>query len=100
MTTTFEKIFKIVGTIPKGKVMTYGQVAKLAEISNPQVVGYAMNANKRLHQIPCHRVVGKTGALTGYAMGGIEVKRKLLQSEGVEFLDDRTINLSVSLYQP
>lgn len=95
---TFEKIFKIVSQIPQGKVATYKQVAELAGIKNPRVVGFAMHANKRLHIVPCHRVVGSSGKLTGYAMGGIEIKQKILQKEGVKFLDNNTVDLSFSLY--
>ena len=80
---TFEKIYEVVRQIPRGKVATYGLVALLA--GNPRlarVVGYALHVNPEPGVIPCHRVVGSDGSLTGYA-GGVEVKSMLLQHEGV-----------------
>lgn len=94
---TFDKIFRIVAAIPKGKVTTYKQVAHLAGVRNPRIVGFAMHANKRLNIVPCHRVVGSSGKLTGYAMGGIAKKKELLEKEGVLFLDETTVDLSKSL---
>lgn len=97
---TFEKIYKIVSRIPKGKVLTYKKVAELAGIKNPRIVGFAMHANKDIKLIPCHRVVGITGKLTGYARGGIKRKKEILEKEGVYFLDDQTVDLAKSLYEP
>lgn len=94
----FDKIYSVVSKIPKGKVMTYGQVAKKCHIKNPRVVGFAMHANKLLHVVPCHRVVGFDGKLTGYAMGGLERKKEILKSEGVKFINAQTVNLQESLY--
>ncbi|MDP2637607.1 MAG: MGMT family protein [Candidatus Levybacteria bacterium] len=74
MVNSFEKIYKVVSRIPKGKVLTYKKVALLAEISNPRVVGFAMHANKDIVKVPCHRVIGSYGQLTGYARGGITKK--------------------------
>ena len=59
---TFEKIYEVVKSIPKGKVATYGQVALLA--GNPRwarVVGYALHVNPEPGIIPCHRVVNREG---------------------------------------
>ena|SRR5258708_29163668 len=94
----FERIFKIVSKIPEGKVATYAQVAKLAK-TTPRVVGFAMHANKRLNIVPCHRVVGSTGKLIGYAMGGIKKKKEILEKEGVKFLEGSIIDLNKSLYK-
>lgn len=96
----FQKIYSIVSQIPKGKVLTYKKVAELANIKNPRVVGFAMRANKDFKRVPCHRVVGSTGKLTGYARGGIKRKKEILEKEGVEFLDGETVDLSKSIYKP
>ena len=64
--TVFEKIYEVVKTIPRGRVMTYGQVALLA--GNPRwarVVGYALHNNPSPETIPCHRVVNREGRVTG-----------------------------------
>ena len=97
---TFEKIYQIVSLIPKGKVLTYKKVAELAGIKNPRVVGFAMHSNKNIEQVLCHRVVGITGKLTGYARGGIKIKKEILEKEGVSFLDEGTVDLAKSLYEP
>lgn len=95
--TTFEQIYSIVSSIPRGKVMTYKQVAILANVNNPRVVGFAMRANKNTKTIPCHRVVASDGTLRGYAFGGINKKRELLKKEGVIFLDEQTVNLHLAV---
>lgn len=97
---TFQKIYSIVSLIPKGKVLTYKKVAELAGVKNPRVVGFAMHANKDPKRIPCHRVVGSNGKLTGYARGGIKRKKEILEKEGVYFLDDQTVDLNKSMYKP
>ncbi len=92
-----EKIYPVVSSIPKGKVMTYGQVADIAGVKNPRVVGFALRENKDPRNIPCHRVVGIRGKLTGYAFGGITKKREILKKEGIYFLDQETVDLAKSL---
>lgn len=96
--TTFENVYNIVAKIPEGKVMTYGQVAKIAG-TTPRVVGFAMHGNKDTKKVPCHRVVGKNGALIGYARGGVNIKKQLLEQEGVAFSNEQTVNLEKSLYK-
>lgn len=88
-----ERIYEVVKTIPKGKVMTYKQVAVLAGNPNAsRVVGYAMKNNPDMSIIPCHRVVGSDGKLVGYsAREGIKSKKEMLISEGVKFKGDKVI---------
>ena len=75
--------------IPYGEVTTYGDIAKkIAKIKNKdkmsaQAVGGAVGHNPISIIIPCHRVVGVNGNLTGYA-GGIDKKAKLLQLEKID----------------
>ena len=98
--TTFEKIYTVVKSIPKGKVASYGQVALLA--GNPRwsrVVGYALHVNPEPITIPCHRVVTKDGSLSkAFAFGGENMQRTLLAEEGVEFLPDGRVDLSRFLW--
>ena len=91
----------VVASIPKGKVATYGQVATLAGSPGAaRAVGSIMRTNKDTTAVPCHRVVGSSGALTGYAYGsGISTKKKKLTAEGVTFSGDR-VNLTVSGWRP
>ncbi len=92
---TFEKIYEQVKRIPLGKVASYGQIALLA--GNPhwsRVVGYALHVNPQPGVIPCHRVVTKDGRLaSSFAFGGENVQRDLLESEGVTFIDDTTVDM-------
>ncbi|MBI3069834.1 MAG: MGMT family protein [Candidatus Levybacteria bacterium] len=98
----FEKIYKVVSSIPKGKVLTYQQVAKLARVNppagGPRIVGFAMHSNKNTKVVPCHRVVGSRGELTGYARGGVTKKKEILEKEGVFFLDNDRVDLKRSLF--
>lgn len=99
--TTFELIYEQVKKIPVGKVASYGQIALYA--GNPRwsrVVGYALHVNPEPGIIPCHRVVTKDGKLAkSFAFGGENVQRDLLLSEGVEFLDDETVDMEKSQWR-
>jgi methylated-DNA-protein-cysteine methyltransferase-like protein len=92
---TFERIYEVVRCIPKGKVATYGQVATL--VGNPRlarVVGYALHNNPDSSSIPCHRVVNRYGKVAeSYVFGGGQVQRQLLESEGISFRLDGSIDL-------
>lgn len=95
---TFNKVYEAVVKIPRGKVSTYGEIAKHIGISNPRVVGFALHVNKDPDNIPCHRVVNKKGELApGYAFGGLDVQKKLLEQEGVKFENSR-VKLETSGY--
>lgn len=78
-----QNVWKACARIPKGKTRTYGWIAKA--IGKPQAaraVGHALGANPFAPIIPCHRVVGCSGALTGYSgPGGIAQKRRMLVKE-------------------
>ncbi|MCL2101895.1 MAG: methylated-DNA--[protein]-cysteine S-methyltransferase [Fibromonadales bacterium] len=84
-----QMIWGILCEIPYGEVITYGSIAKKMaakmnrESMSSQAVGGAVGHNPISIIIPCHRVVGSSGSLTGYA-GGIGVKVKLLELEGVD----------------
>ena len=89
-TTPFRKsVWEILLTIPFGKTMTYGEIADRIARQNglsrmsAQAVGGAVGHNAISLIIPCHRVVGANGSLTGYA-GGIDKKAKLLALEQVD----------------
>ena len=89
-TTEFRRVvWKIMLTIPYGQTMTYGEIAdKIAkqkgiESMSAQAIGGAVSHNSISLIIPCHRVVGTNGSLTGYA-GGIDKKVKLLEMEGAD----------------
>ena len=80
--TTFQRrVWQALMEIPYGTVVTYGSLARKLG-SSPRAVGGAVGRNPISIAIPCHRVVGSGGSLTGYA-GGVERKRALLELEGV-----------------
>ena len=86
--TNFRKeVIEIMNTIPFGKTLTYNDIAKIIakrhgmDRMSAQAVGGAVGWNPICIIIPCHRVVGANGALTGYG-GGIENKIALLKNEG------------------
>lgn len=90
--TDFQReVWEILRTIPYGRSTTYGAIAKeIAERRglprmSAQAVGGAVGRNKVGIIVPCHRVLGADGSLTGYA-GGLEKKTKLLQLERIDFL--------------
>ena len=76
------EVWKILMQIPYGKITTYGEIAEKLN-SSARAVGGAVGHNPISIIIPCHRVIGTNGNLTGYA-GGIYKKIKLLQLEGVQ----------------
>lgn len=81
-------VWKILCGIPYGKTMTYGEIAEIIvkryqyPAMSAQAVGGAVGHNHISIIIPCHRVIGANGKLTGYA-GGLDKKIKLLELEGV-----------------
>lgn len=81
-----KKVWERLMQIPYGKTKSYGQIA--AETGNPKAsraVGNANNKNPIAIIIPCHRVIGKNGKLTGYA-GGLDIKKTLLNLESKYFI--------------
>lgn len=95
----FQKVYDLVATIPEGKVMTYGQIARrLGGFYSGRTVGFAMAAAPGNRNLPCHRVVNRLGTMAPrFAFGGADRQRRLLRSEGVRFYRDGSINLEKSL---
>lgn len=97
MQTTYQKIYKSVKQIPLGKVATYGQIARLAGIGSPRVVGNALHVNPDPATIPCHRVVNAQGRVAAdFAFGGGKSQQELLEKEGIVFTNGR---IELSKYQ-
>ena len=96
-----DRVFEAVRRIPRGKVATYGQVGRLIGAPrSARYVGYALRANPEpgaeVNSIPCHRVVFRDGSIcSGYAFGGPEVQRRLLEAEGVSFLADGRVDMEM-----
>ena len=80
--TSFRKaVLDVVFEIPFGQTMTYGEIAKRLKVNSAQAVGGAVGWNPICLIVPCHRVMGTNGKLTGYG-GGLHNKIALLKHEG------------------
>lgn len=93
MINLFEKVYEVVKKIPKGKVMTYGQIANILGTKDARKVGFALHANKS-KEIPCHRVVNKDGRLAkNFAFDGEVEQQRRLEAEGIVFEKDSFVDL-------
>lgn len=82
-----KKVWKALGTIPFGETRSYGELARqIGSPSASRAVGAANGKNPISIVVPCHRVIGSSGKLTGFA-GGMEAKACLLKLENCEFRD-------------
>ena len=85
----FERVYKLVRKIPKGKVTTYGEIARIVGTKDSRKVGFALHANQD-PKTPCHRVVNKEGGLApNFAFDGEKEQRRRLMKEGVGFIEER-----------
>ena len=75
------RVWNYLRRVPYGKTITYGDIARKLKTS-PRAVGGALGRNSLMMSVPCHRVVGTDGKLTGFtSIGGVNTKRKLLSLE-------------------
>lgn len=97
----FKRVYEIVSRIPEGKVATYGGIGKmLGYPRGAKVVGWAMRGAPEGLNLPCHRVVKKTGELSpGYVFGDSEIQRAMLAAEGITFRPDGTIDMEKHLWE-
>lgn len=90
----FEQVYQVVKQIPKGKVVTYGQIARQLGTRDVRRVGWALHGNKEANQVPCHRVVNQEGRLApNFAFSGEEEQRRRLEAEGVRFLENGKVDM-------
>ena len=96
----FDRVYKVVSKIPRGKVTTYGAIAEVCGIkSAARTVGWALNGAGG--HLPCHRVVNRKGALTGKIhFGDPNLMEELLRSEGVEFDNDGCVKMEKFFWIP
>ncbi len=81
------RVWERLERIPYGETLSYGELARELGCASARAVGQAVGRNPISLLIPCHRVLGKDGRLTGYA-GGTERKAALLRLEGIAFLEE------------
>lgn len=88
-----ERVYKKLIEVPKGKVTTYGELAKAVGLPNGQrIIGRIMNENPYPVIVPCHRVIMSTGKVGGYAWGE-KIKSSMLAKEGVQIKNGKIIDL-------
>ena len=81
----FDEVYKVVKQVPKGKVTTYGEIARALGTKDARRVGWALHVNSD-PKTPCHRVVNKEGKLAAnFAFDGEAEQKRRLESEGVVF---------------
>lgn len=80
-----ERCYAFLSKVPKGKVTTYGEIARALNSKAYRAVGNAMNKNPYAPEVPCHRVISSDGSLGGFASGP-KKKTLMLKAEGVEVI--------------
>lgn len=99
----FEMVYQVVRLIPRGKVTSYGAIARyLGAARSARLVGYAMNNAHGIHPpVPAHRVVNRVGSLTGKHHFGEEgLMQKRLESEGLSIKNDQVQDFDKYFWDP
>ncbi len=99
----FERVYDVVACIPKGKVTTYGAIARhLGTGGSARMVGWALNKTLEGNRtmLPCHRVVNRNGELTGKSWFSGDIMEQLLRAEGVAFDEKGRVDMSAHFWEP
>jgi methylated-DNA-protein-cysteine methyltransferase-like protein len=98
----FERVYEVVRQVPYGRVTSYGAIARyLGTGRSARVVGWAMNQSHGLEDVPAHRVVNRTGLLTGkHHFEGTRLMQQLLESEGICVADNQVVDFKRHFWDP
>ncbi len=99
----FDKVYHVTRLIPKGRVTSYGAIARyLGAPGSARMVGWALNnSHSQPEFIPAHRVVNRNGMLTGKAhFSGPDVMKELLENEGITVLNDKVQDFNRLFWDP
>ena len=98
----FDEVYALVARIPRCRVATYGQIARmLGAPRSARIVGWAMHGNPHGSRVPCHRVVQQGGSLSpNFCIGDRGRQRRLLEREGVKFLLNGRVDMTVHQWRP
>ncbi len=98
----FKQVHEVAKQVPFGRVTSYGAIARyLGAAGSARMVGWAMNASHQDPDVPAHRVVNRKGLLTGkHHFEGTNLMQQLLESEGVEVIDNQVQNFSELFWDP
>lgn len=98
----FERVYAVVRKVPRGRVATYGQIARLCDLpGGARTVGWALRALQRGSRVPWHRVINARGSIS-FPRQSLQAARQraLLESEGVAFDQRGFVSLSEFQWQP
>jgi methylated-DNA-protein-cysteine methyltransferase-like protein len=99
-TSTYQRFYRVIRKIPRGRVATYGQVAKIAGLpGHARQVGYALYALKSSTSVPWQRVINAAGRISLRPLTGGISQRMLLEKEGVVFVGER-VSLATYGWRP
>lgn len=99
----FERVYETVRQIPPGRVTSYGAIARyLGLAGSARMVGWAMNnSHTQTNYVPAHRVVNRSGLLTGkFHFGNSSTMKQLLQNEGALIENDTILNFKEMFWDP
>lgn len=99
----FQDVYEVVRLIPKGRVTSYGAIAKyLGTARSSRMVGWAMNAaHSQKKAVPAHRVVNRNGELTGkHHFPAPNLMKELLEKEGIKIVNDKIKKFSEHFWDP
>jgi len=99
----FEMVYQVVRLIPRGRVTSYGAIAKyLGSAKSSRVVGYAMNnSHQQTIHVPAQRVVNRNGLLTGKIhFSTTTAMQELLEQEGIKIKDDKVLEFEKLFWDP
>jgi methylated-DNA-protein-cysteine methyltransferase related protein len=98
----FEDVYEVVKLIPKGRVTSYGAIARyLGTAMSARMVGWAMNAAHSQKGVPAHRVVNSQGLLTGkHHFGSPTAMEDRLKKDGVKVVKDKVVDFEKRLWDP
>lgn len=98
----FQQVYEVAKLIPYGRVTSYGAIARyLGAAGSARMVGWAMNGSHGMEDVPAHRVVNRKGLLTGkHHFKGTNLMQQLLESEGVEVVDNQIQDFEKLFWDP
>ncbi len=99
----FTRVYEVVRLVPKGRVTTYGAIAKyLGSAGSSRMVGWAMNSSHTHHKtVPAQRVVNRNGMLTGkHHFGTPNLMQQLLENEGIVVESDQVVEFHEKFWDP
>ncbi|MDH3699621.1 MAG: MGMT family protein [Flavobacteriaceae bacterium] len=98
----FERVYDVVRLVPKGRVTSYGAIAKyLGAARSARMVGWAMNSSHGHEDVPAHRVLNRKGLLTGkFHFDGTNLMQQLLENEGIPIQNNQVVNFEKYFWDP